>query len=173
MKFLYLIFILTLFDTNRRLFSIKGNPIVFCLVFCSFVDTIQRNCPNRPPNPSPTNKRPPDSTKKVPNYPHQRNHPAQRDKRTRFRRTRRQLSEFITTTCSHHLSQEVTETSLMLRNEALARLHTLPFDIIKLDKSFIHQLDQPMVHKIVRWVIAFGQRFGKTDCRRGRNAKPV
>jgi EAL domain-containing protein (putative c-di-GMP-specific phosphodiesterase class I) len=45
---------------------------------------------------------------------------------------------------------------------SLARLHTLPFDIIKHDKSFIHQLDQPMVHEIVRWVIAFRQRFGKT-----------
>lgn len=89
---------------------------------------------------------------------------------------------------AHHLTLEITETSLMQLSDAalahlhtlrslgiyiaiddfgtgqssLARLHTMPFDIIKLDKSFIHQLDQPMVHEIVRWVIAFGQRFGKT-----------
>lgn len=89
---------------------------------------------------------------------------------------------------ANHLTLEITETSLMQLSDAalahlqtlrslgiyvaiddfgtgqssLARLHTLPFDIIKLDKSFIHQLDQPMVHEIVRWVIAFGQRFGKT-----------
>lgn len=89
---------------------------------------------------------------------------------------------------AHHLTLEITETFLMQLSDAalahlqslrslgiyvaiddfgtgqssLARLHTLPFDIIKLDKSFIHQLDQPMVHEIVRWVIAFGQRFGKT-----------
>lgn len=88
---------------------------------------------------------------------------------------------------AHHLTLEVTETSLMQLSEvaiaylhtlremgmqiaiddfgtgqsSLARLHTLPFDIIKIDKSFIHQLHQPMAHEIVRWVITFGQRFGK------------
>jgi EAL domain-containing protein (putative c-di-GMP-specific phosphodiesterase class I) len=44
---------------------------------------------------------------------------------------------------------------------SLSRLHTLPFDTIKLDKSFTRQLDQPTVHEIARWAVAFGQRFGK------------
>jgi EAL domain-containing protein (putative c-di-GMP-specific phosphodiesterase class I) len=86
-----------------------------------------------------------------------------------------------------HLTLEVTETSLIQLSEvaiaylhtlremgmqiaiddfgtgqsSLARLHSLPFDIIKIDKSFIHQLHQPMAFEIVRWVITFGQRFGK------------
>jgi EAL domain-containing protein (putative c-di-GMP-specific phosphodiesterase class I) len=88
---------------------------------------------------------------------------------------------------AQHLTLELTETSLMQLSEvaiaylhtlreigmqiaiddfgtgqsSLARLHTLPFDVIKIDKSFIHQLHQPMAHEIVRWVITFGQRFGK------------
>ena len=88
---------------------------------------------------------------------------------------------------TQHLTLEVTETSLMELSEvaiaylhtlremeiqiaiddfgtgqsSLARLHSLPFDIIKIDKSFIYQLHQPMAHEIVRWVITFGQRFGK------------
>jgi EAL domain-containing protein (putative c-di-GMP-specific phosphodiesterase class I) len=94
----------------------------------------------------------------------------------------------LPTHAAHHLRLEVRKTSLMQLSDTalahfhtlrslgiyvaiddlgtgqsnLARLHNLPFDIIKLDKRFIHLLDQPMVHEIVRWVIAFGQRFGKT-----------
>ncbi len=93
----------------------------------------------------------------------------------------------LPTHAAQHLTLEVTETSLTQLSEvaiaylhtlreigiqiaiddfgkgqsSLSRLHTLPFDIIKLDKSFTRQLDQPMVHEIVRWVVAFGQRFGK------------
>ena len=86
-----------------------------------------------------------------------------------------------------HLTLEATETSLIQLSEeaitylhnlrdmgmqiaiddfgtgqsSLARLHSLPFDVIKIDKSFIHQLHQPMAYEIVRWVITFGQRFCK------------
>ena len=53
----------------------------------------------------------------------------------------------------------------------LARLLTLPFDVIKIDKSFIHQLHQPMVHEIVRWIITFGQCFGKKVVAEGVEAQ--
>ena len=35
--------------------------------------------------------------------------------------------------------------TLALANLALSRLHTLPFDVIKLDKQFAQQIDHPMV----------------------------
>jgi EAL domain-containing protein (putative c-di-GMP-specific phosphodiesterase class I) len=43
---------------------------------------------------------------------------------------------------------------------SLSRLHTLPFDVIKLDKQFAQQIDHPMVYAIVKAAIAFGDEFG-------------
>jgi EAL domain-containing protein (putative c-di-GMP-specific phosphodiesterase class I) len=43
---------------------------------------------------------------------------------------------------------------------SLSRLHTLPFDVIKLDKQFAQQMDHPMVYAIVKAAIAFGDEFG-------------
>jgi EAL domain-containing protein (putative c-di-GMP-specific phosphodiesterase class I) len=42
---------------------------------------------------------------------------------------------------------------------SLSRLHTLPFDVIKLDKQFAQQIDHPMVYAIVKAAIAFAQEF--------------
>lgn len=44
---------------------------------------------------------------------------------------------------------------------SLARLHTLPFDIIKLDKQFIHQINHPIVYEIVKAVIHLAKQFDK------------
>ena len=43
---------------------------------------------------------------------------------------------------------------------SLSRLHTLPFDVIKLDKQFAQQIEHPMVHAIVKAAAAFTQEFG-------------
>lgn len=43
---------------------------------------------------------------------------------------------------------------------SLSRLHTLPFDVIKLDKQFAQQIDHPMVYAIVKAAITFAQEFG-------------
>jgi EAL domain-containing protein (putative c-di-GMP-specific phosphodiesterase class I) len=43
---------------------------------------------------------------------------------------------------------------------SLSRLHTLPFDVIKLDKQFAQQIEHPMVHAIVKAAVAFTQEFG-------------
>jgi EAL domain-containing protein (putative c-di-GMP-specific phosphodiesterase class I) len=43
---------------------------------------------------------------------------------------------------------------------SLSRLHTLPFDVIKLDKQFAQQIDHPMVYAIVKAALAFAQEFG-------------
>lgn len=43
---------------------------------------------------------------------------------------------------------------------SLSRLHTLPFDVIKLDKQFAQQMDHPMVHAIVKAAIALAHEFG-------------
>jgi len=42
---------------------------------------------------------------------------------------------------------------------SLNRLHTLPFDVIKLDKQFAQQIEHPMVHAIVKATVAFAQEF--------------
>ena len=42
---------------------------------------------------------------------------------------------------------------------SLSRLHTLPFDVIKLDKQFAQQIDHPMVYAIVKAAITFAQEF--------------
>ncbi len=42
---------------------------------------------------------------------------------------------------------------------SLSRLHTLPFDGIKLDKQFAQQIDHPMVYAIVKAAIDFAQQF--------------
>lgn len=45
---------------------------------------------------------------------------------------------------------------------SLARLHTLPFDVIKLDKQFVQQLNQPIVSAIVKAMVQLAQQFNKT-----------
>jgi EAL domain-containing protein (putative c-di-GMP-specific phosphodiesterase class I) len=42
----------------------------------------------------------------------------------------------------------------------LSRLHTLPFDVIKLDKQFAQQIDHSMVCAIVKATVALTQEFG-------------
>ena len=42
----------------------------------------------------------------------------------------------------------------------LSRLHTLPFDVIKLDKQFAQQIDHPIVRAIVKATVALTQEFG-------------
>lgn len=43
---------------------------------------------------------------------------------------------------------------------SLSRLHTLPFDVIKLDKQFAQQIEHPMVYAIIKAAVAFTQEFG-------------
>ena len=43
---------------------------------------------------------------------------------------------------------------------SLSRLHTLPFDVIKLDKQFAQQIDHPMVLAIIKAAVAFANEFG-------------
>jgi EAL domain-containing protein (putative c-di-GMP-specific phosphodiesterase class I) len=43
----------------------------------------------------------------------------------------------------------------------LARLHTLPFDVLKLDKQFVQSLDHPMVREIIQSVVRFTHKFDK------------
>lgn len=43
---------------------------------------------------------------------------------------------------------------------SLSRLHTLPFDVLKLDKQFVQQIDHPMVYAIVKAAVAFTKEFG-------------
>ena len=45
---------------------------------------------------------------------------------------------------------------------SLARLHTLPFDKIKLDRSFVHALDNPMVQAIVRSMAKLAEGFSRS-----------
>ena len=45
---------------------------------------------------------------------------------------------------------------------SLARLHTLPFDKIKLDRSFVQALDNPMVQAIVRAMAQLAEAFSRT-----------
>lgn len=45
---------------------------------------------------------------------------------------------------------------------SLARLHTLPFDKIKLDRSFVQALDNPMVQAIVRAMAQLAEGFSRT-----------
>jgi len=42
---------------------------------------------------------------------------------------------------------------------SLSRLHTLPFDVIKLDKQFAQQIDHPMVYSIIKAAITFANEF--------------
>lgn len=42
---------------------------------------------------------------------------------------------------------------------SLARLHTLPFDKIKMDRSFVQALDNPMVQAIVKAMTELAQQF--------------
>ena len=42
---------------------------------------------------------------------------------------------------------------------SLSRLHTLPFDVIKLDKQFAQQIEHPMVYAIVKAAISFAKEF--------------
>ena len=43
---------------------------------------------------------------------------------------------------------------------SLSRLHTLPFDVIKLDKQFAQHIAHPMVYAIVKAALAFAKEFG-------------
>lgn len=45
---------------------------------------------------------------------------------------------------------------------SLARLHTLPFDKIKLDRSFVQALDNPMVQAIVQAMAQLADNFSRT-----------
>ncbi len=45
---------------------------------------------------------------------------------------------------------------------SLARLHTIPFDKIKLDRSFVLALDNPMVQAIVRAMAQLADSFSRT-----------
>jgi EAL domain-containing protein (putative c-di-GMP-specific phosphodiesterase class I) len=45
---------------------------------------------------------------------------------------------------------------------SLSRLHTLPFDKIKLDRSFVQSLDDPMVQAIVRAMVQLASNFSRT-----------
>lgn len=45
---------------------------------------------------------------------------------------------------------------------SLARLHTLPFDKIKLDRSFVQAIDNPMVQAIVRAMAQLTESFART-----------
>jgi EAL domain-containing protein (putative c-di-GMP-specific phosphodiesterase class I) len=42
---------------------------------------------------------------------------------------------------------------------SLSRLHTLPFDVIKLDKQFTQQIDHSMVSAIVKAIVALTKEF--------------
>lgn len=85
----------------------------------------------------------------------------------------KQLDFEITETCFQLISPSVVEGLHKLRKRgirivmddfgsgqsSLSRLHTLPFDVIKLDKQFAKQLDHPMVHAIVKMTIDFAHQF--------------
>jgi len=45
---------------------------------------------------------------------------------------------------------------------SLARLHTLPFDKIKLDRSFVQALEDPMVQAIVKAMVQLTEQFSRT-----------
>lgn len=45
---------------------------------------------------------------------------------------------------------------------SLSRLHTLPFDKIKMDRSFVLALGDPMAQAIVKAMVELTQRFGRT-----------
>jgi EAL domain-containing protein (putative c-di-GMP-specific phosphodiesterase class I) len=80
----------------------------------------------------------------------------------------------ITETYFQHISQTVIDGLQTLRQRgvrivmddfgsgqsSLSRLHTLPFDVIKLDKQFAQQVDHPMVYAIIKAAIAFADEFG-------------
>lgn len=85
----------------------------------------------------------------------------------------KQLDFEITETCFQLISPEFVEGLHGLRKlgirivmddfgsgqSSLSRLHALPFDVIKLDKQFVKQLDHPMVHAIVKAAIDFANQF--------------
>ena len=45
---------------------------------------------------------------------------------------------------------------------SLARLHTLPFDKIKFDRSFVQALEDPMVQAIVKAMVELARNFSRT-----------
>ena len=85
----------------------------------------------------------------------------------------KQLDFEITETCFQYISPQFVQGLQALRERgirivmddfgsgqsSLSRLHTLPFDVIKLDKQFAQQLDHPMVHAIVKAAIEFTRQF--------------
>ena len=47
-------------------------------------------------------------------------------------------------------------------HSSLARLHTLPFDKIKLDRSFVQALDDPMAQAIIQAMVQLANSFSRT-----------
>jgi len=45
---------------------------------------------------------------------------------------------------------------------SLSRLHTLPFDKIKLDRSFVQALDDPMAQAIIQAMVQLANSFSRT-----------
>lgn len=84
-----------------------------------------------------------------------------------------QLDFEITETSLQYISPQVVEGLQTMRargarivmddfgsgQSSLSRLHTLPFDVIKLDKQFAQQIHHPMVHAIVKAAVEFTRQF--------------
>lgn len=97
-----------------------------------------------------------------------------------------QWLDAIPSPCVNHLDFEITETYFQGLSDALidglqtlrargiriamddfgagqsslSRLHTLPFDVLKLDKQFAQQIEHPMVRAIIRTVATLADEFG-------------
>ena len=79
----------------------------------------------------------------------------------------------ITETYFQHISQTAIDVLQAIRKRgirivmddfgsgqsSLSRLHTLPFDVIKLDKQFAQQIEHPMVYAIIKAVVSFTKEF--------------
>lgn len=82
----------------------------------------------------------------------------------------------VTESVLHHDLPTVSQNLIALRNmqitiaiddfgtgqSSLARLHILPFDKIKLDRSFVQALEDPMVQEIVRAMAQLAEKFSRT-----------
>lgn len=88
----------------------------------------------------------------------------------------RHLEFEVTESVFHHNVPQVRDNLLGLRalgitvaiddfgtgQSSLSRLHTLPFDKIKLDRSFVQALDNPMVQAIVKAMAQLAGSFSRT-----------
>lgn len=82
----------------------------------------------------------------------------------------------VTESVFHHNVPQVRENLLSLRSlgitvaiddfgtgqSSLSRLHTLPFDKIKLDRSFVQALEDPMVQAIVKAMVQLADSFSRS-----------